>query len=89
MRTSDLIERVKNLSTVKESKVKTCGTCVFWKSDKTDSVERDHAAQGRALCQLQTKIDRPFLHHTTPACDSLKLVDIDTQIKRQRYLEGK
>ena len=89
MRTSDLLERVKNLSTVKESKVKTCGTCVFWKVDKTDRIEREFITQGRALCHQQTRIDRPFLHHTNPACESLKLADVDTQIKRQRYLEGR
>jgi hypothetical protein len=71
------------------SRKPSCGQCNHWKVDKTDEIQRRHAAQGRALCVWDKRLDRPFLHHKSPACEKISMVDLDTEIKRMKYLEGK
>lgn len=70
-------------------KPKTCRMCNHWKVNKNDKLQREHASQGRALCGLDNRLGQPFLHHTNPACDKISIVDLETEVKRIKYLEGK
>ena len=71
------------------SKKQTCAQCNNWRVDKSDKIQREHAAQGRALCQEDSRMDKPFLHHSHAACAKINYVDLDLEIKRLEYLKGK
>ena len=68
---------------------KECGSCTLWKSNKNDRLEREHAMQGRSMCANERPEKGMFFYHKTPACDRHVYVDVATQMKRNKFLEGK
>lgn len=73
---------------IKTKGKKICGLCEHWKADGSD-LDRDHAKQGRARCDVDKRIDRPFLYYSNPACDNKIKVSAAVADKRLKYFEGK